>query len=305
MARPLRYIPERSLVEVTTRTIQSRFLLRPSAELNDAILGVIGRAASLYDVGVIAFVIMSNHAHFLLCPANGEQLAKFMAHVNRNISDEAGREHDWAGALWERRYRGIVVVDEQSQVARLRYLLSNGCKEGLVYSPYHWPGVTAVHALVHSAPLVGTWLDRSGMYRAKQRGESVERSEYETSYATVLAPLPCWGHLSAQEYRLRCAEMVADIERETVVLNVLFGRHVLGADAILEQDPHGKPRTISKSRAPMVHAATREARRIFMDAYRAFVAAYRRAAQALREGHSDVKFPANAFPPPGPFVLVT
>ena len=293
------------MVEVTIRTIQSRFLLRPSPELNDAILGVIGRARSLYDVDVIAFVVLSNHAHFLLRPANGEQLAKFMAHVNRNISDEAGREHDWTGALWERRYRGIVVVDEESQVARLRYLLSNGCKENLVISPYHWPGATCAHALVNGAPIVGTWLDRSGMFRARQRGESVEPCDYETRYATVLAPLPCWSHLSPAEYRSRCAEMIADIERETVVRNVLLGSTVVGVDTILEQDPHGKPRTISKSPAPMVHAATREARDIFMEAYRAFVAAYRRAAQALREGHSDVQFPANAFPPAAPFVLVT
>ena len=305
MARPLRYIPERSVVEVTTRTIQSRFLLRPSAELNDLILGVIGRARSLYDVDVIAFVVMSNHAHFLLSPANGEQLAKFMAHVNRNISDEAGREHDWSGALWARRYRGIVVVDEESQVARLRYLLSNGCKEGLVSSPKSWPGATSVHAIIDGGPVVGTWLDRSGMYRARRRGETVERSEFETSYATVLAPLPCWRRLSAEEYRQRCAEMVADIECETAALNARLGRTVLGVDKILAQDPHGKPRTISKSPAPMVHAATEAARELFVEAYRIFVAAYRRAAAALRAGHGNVEFPAYAFPPARPFILVT
>ena len=290
---------------MTTRTIQSRFLLRPSAELNELILGVIGRARSLYEVDVIAFVVLSNHAHFLLCPANGEQLAKFMAHINRNISDEAGRKHDWAGALWERRYRGIVVVDEESQIARMAYILANGCKEGLVSSPYHWPGATSVHAMVNGGPLVGTWVDRSGMYRAKQRGETVDESDFAVSYATALAPLPCWSHLSSEEYRQRCAEMVAEIERETAALNARLGRTVLGVDKILEQDPHGRPRTINKSPAPMVHAATEAARELFMEAYRIFVAAYRRAAAALRAGHGNVEFPAYAFPPARPFVLVT
>ena len=293
------------MVEATTRTIQSRFLLRPSAELNDLLLGVIGRASFLYDVDVHSFVVLSNHIHFLVSPANGEQLAKFMAHVNRNISDEAGRAHDWTGALWDRRYRGIVVVDEESQVARLKYVLQNGCKEGLVESPLAWPGVTSARAMAHGGEVAGTWVDRSGMYRASKAGKRVVRSDFETRYVTPLAPLPCWSHLSAEEYRQRCREMIAEIERETAALNARLGRRVLGVERILSQDPHGKPRSTSKSPAPMVHAATRVAREIFLEAYRVFVAAYRRAAEALRARHAGVEFPGNAFPPAGPFVLMT
>jgi hypothetical protein len=44
MPRPLRFIPEHSLVEITTRTLQGRLLLKPSPELNDLVLGVIGKA---------------------------------------------------------------------------------------------------------------------------------------------------------------------------------------------------------------------------------------------------------------------
>ena len=41
MSRPLRFIPEHALVEVTTRTLQGRLLLKPSPELTDIILGII------------------------------------------------------------------------------------------------------------------------------------------------------------------------------------------------------------------------------------------------------------------------
>jgi hypothetical protein len=43
MPRPLRFIPEHSLAEITTRTLHGRLLLKPSPELNDLVLGVIGR----------------------------------------------------------------------------------------------------------------------------------------------------------------------------------------------------------------------------------------------------------------------
>jgi len=65
MARPLRFIPENSLVEVTTRTFQGKLLLRPSSELTDIIVGIVGKAQTLYGMTIHAFVFMSTHAHFL------------------------------------------------------------------------------------------------------------------------------------------------------------------------------------------------------------------------------------------------
>jgi hypothetical protein len=45
MSRHLRFVPDGgALVEVTCRTIQGRLLLRPSQQLNDIVLGILGRA---------------------------------------------------------------------------------------------------------------------------------------------------------------------------------------------------------------------------------------------------------------------
>lgn len=55
MLRPSRFIIPGQMVEVTMRSIQSRDLLRPSRELNEVILAVLGRALHLYDVELHAF----------------------------------------------------------------------------------------------------------------------------------------------------------------------------------------------------------------------------------------------------------
>ena len=146
MARPLRFVPPNALVEVTTRTVHGRFLLRPSAEVNDMILGIIGRAQTLYPVRVHAFVVLSNHVHALLSVDDAAQLAAFMAFINGNIAREIGRLHEWRHRFWARRYRAIVVADDLAAVARLRYILQNGCKEGLVDRPGDWPGLSCVRA---------------------------------------------------------------------------------------------------------------------------------------------------------------
>ena len=54
--------------------------------------------------------------------------------------------------------------------------------------------------------------------------------------------------------------------------------------------------------APLVHAASRKVRRALYEGYRAFVAAYREAADRLRAGDRAVVFPAGSFPPALPFV---
>jgi hypothetical protein len=266
------------------------------------VLGVIGRALSLYEVKLHAFAVMSNHVHLLMSPRDAEQLAAAMRHISRNISDEVGRLHGWSGPMWSRRYRAIVVADEASQVARLRYVLAHGCKEGLVARPAEWPGASCVEALVDGVALRGQWRDRSAEYEARRSGSEYDPEAYEAWYPVPLAPLPCWRGLSAEEHQRRCAELVADIERETAAVNRERGREPMGAAGVLAQHPHAGPRSSHHSPAPLVHAATRAARRAFAAAYRAFVDAFRAAADKLRAGVRDVAFPLGAFPPPRPFV---
>src|SRR5215217_8598201 len=80
MARLLRFIPDNaSLVEVTTRTIQSRLLLTPTPQLNRIIIGALARAGRRYKVGVVAFAFLSNHFHLLVRVKDVEQLAPCMA----------------------------------------------------------------------------------------------------------------------------------------------------------------------------------------------------------------------------------
>ena len=54
------------IVEITARTVHGRYLLRPSALVNELILGVVGRGQAMYDVELFAFVFLSNHLHLLM-----------------------------------------------------------------------------------------------------------------------------------------------------------------------------------------------------------------------------------------------
>jgi hypothetical protein len=302
--RPLRFIPnDGALVEVTTRTLHSRYLLRSSPELDEIIVGVLGRAQRLYGVRVCGYLFLSSHYHLLLDVDDARQLGLFMAYVNSNLAREVSRLHRWPEKIWSRRYQGIVISDEEAaQIARLRYLLANGCKEGLVARPQNWPGVHVAKALIQGEDLTGTWFDRTQEYAARNRGETFDRLQYATPETLYLSPLPCWKHLADEAWRTRALSLIQEIAAETEAQLSRTGSQPLGAAAILSQHPHHRPKAQKRSPAPLFHAFSSAARRELWEAYRLFVGAYRQAAEKLRAGNRDAVFPLGSFPPALPFV---
>ena len=49
MGRDIRYIPPHSLQHVTDVTFQNRRFLRPSKDVNERLIGILGRAQKKYD----------------------------------------------------------------------------------------------------------------------------------------------------------------------------------------------------------------------------------------------------------------
>jgi REP element-mobilizing transposase RayT len=306
MSRGLRFVPEGgALVEVTVRTIQSRMLLRPGPAVNEIILGVLGRAQQLYPVRCCSVVFLGNHWHALLQVDDALQLARFMQHVDGNLSAEIGRKelHDWQGAMWSRRYQSIVVSGEEAaQVERLRYHLAHGVKEGLVDQVKRWPGVHFAKSILGGKPLKGLWFNRTEEFAARNRGEDFGRLKYAEEEELSLSQLPCWAHLTTEQYRERIAELVEEIEAEARADRQARGVEPLGVEAILRQDPHTRPNQTKKSPAPACHAASKAFRKRFWEEYSAFVADFREAAEKLKRGEWPVRFPLGSFPPGLPFV---
>ena len=304
MPRRIRFIPEGgALVEVTTRTIHGRFLLKPSRELRSIVIGVLARAKSLYPVDVHAFVFLSNHYHLLLSVEDAKRLSHFMNYLNSNLAREAGRLYGWNEKFWSRRYQAIVVSsEEKAQVGRLQYILSHGCKEGLVSKPGDWPGANSVGALTVGSPLNGLWFDRTKEYEARVRCERHHRTRFASRVGIQLTPLPCWADLSVEQQRRRAREVVARVEEDTRKHHTHSGSRPPGPVSVLSQHPHDCPRALKKKQAPAFHAATRAVRLEMVEAYRWFVGSYREAAAKLREGDRMAKFPSGSFPPRLPFV---
>jgi hypothetical protein len=300
MGRDLRYIPEGDgLVEITDRCFQSRFLLRPSPRLEAVFVGALARTSRRYGIGVVDYRVLSNHFHILVICHETWRLAAFMRDFESKLAKEVQRLHDWTGTVFPHRYRPIPISNEsEAQIARLRYLLEQGVKEGLVTSPRHWPGAHGTRALLTGEPARGIWIDRTAQYRALQRGEEAGERAFTEDEELDLVPLPCWRDLDPAERRRKVRCLVRAIETQAAERAKATGRPVLGRRAILRQHPHASPAVETSSPAPRFHAASKRVRDQLRRSYYAFLDSYRTAAAALHAGRFEqVHFPPGAIPP--------
>ena len=304
MSRDLRFLPHpHATVEITQRTLQGRALLRPSKQLNLLVVGCLARAQKKTGALVHAVAVLSNHFHLLATFETVEQMSRFMGHLNTNLSKEVGTLHDWQGPLFAGRYHSIPLSREPAaQVERLRYILGQGTKEGLVASPRDWPGVHSAKALATDEPLQGVWVDRTKLYAARRKDRKARASDFSRDQALTLAPLPCWADLEAAERCRLVAALVEEIESETRARHEMAGTQPVGASQIRRRHPPHRTRIAQRRPKPRFHAVTRAARDALLEAYRHFLIAYRTAADRLASGEVGVSFPGGSWPSRLPFV---
>ncbi len=313
MSEVIHYFEPYSLVEVTTVTIGNRRLMSPSEEVNKIIAGVFGKAQRKYEMRMCDIKVMSSHYHAILQPRDAGHLARFMNFVNTNLSKELGKLYGIEGPKFQSYHLIPVSDEEEAQVDRLRYLISNSVKEHLVERPEQWPGIHGVTARPDSVSppgspqgdrplLMGRWYNRSREYAELQRTGEADPEELATDERIVLSPLPCWKHLSEEEYDRRVAEIVEVVVAEAAQERRLTGQKVAGVKKILRTKPLSYPKTVEKSPKPRFHAFRKSVYKQMWEAYSWVLAAFREAADRLRDGDRDVVFPEGTHPPNLPFV---
>ena len=79
---------------------------------------------------------------------------------------------NWPDGIWADRYRSIPISDEPAaQVDRLRYVLAQGVKEGLVAKVDEWPGISMLDAVLEGKPIRGTCYQACGGQMTSRKGE--------------------------------------------------------------------------------------------------------------------------------------
>ena len=295
--------PRPTTVETVTRCFQASFLLRAGPTVNARILGCLAKAQQLYEVDLHGFVFMSGHYHLCATYDDPEQMALFHGHLNTNLSKEVGRLREWQGSLFHERYNHVEISEEvESQLGRLNYLFTQGCKEGLVASPLDWPGPSSTRSLVMGEPVYGEWIDRTEYGKALRRGEELSEQDFAEILEVKLSPIPALAHLSKQNYRKVMLGLVRQVEDETAAMHRMAGSRPAGVGAVLSRDPRDRPKEMKRSRRPWFHAFSEDMKQAMRAALILIASQYAVASARLRAGDRHATFPVHTFPPGLPFV---
>jgi len=293
--RDPRFVHESSLVEISARTVGGRFLLTPTEALRSWILGALGRVLSREAVDLHAFSFMSNHWHALLSVLDAGALARFIQGVHSSVAIGVNRLFGWDGKVWKR--ASVIAVAHDVEQERLRYVMSQGTKEGLVAGPLDWPGANSNRALCGLETLEGLWRDRDLAAQIRRgggasAGREPSDAEVTTRYPIDLAPIPTWRGISLDERHARALVIVKSIKLEALDRFVQpLGVDVVSGIKIETQSPRKKT-----TRAPDILTNDPEVRRAFRLEKREFAHARRQSSLELR-AHGSTAVPAMTFPP--------
>lgn len=89
---------------------------------------------------VHAYVLMTNHVHFLVTGHEEGALSKLMQHLGRRYCRYVNRSYHRSGALYEGRFKSSLVESEAYFLECMRYVELNPVRAGMVAHPsqYRW-----------------------------------------------------------------------------------------------------------------------------------------------------------------------
>jgi putative transposase len=112
--------------------------------------------AEEYEIALHAWVMMSNHFHFLLTPKHPRTISIFMQKLKGSYTQHYNKKYNRSGTLWEQRFRQLLADGQRYILELYRYIELNPVRAGMVKGPrqYHWSSFHTNAWGLHSYGLV-------------------------------------------------------------------------------------------------------------------------------------------------------
>jgi putative transposase len=138
-------------------------------------LSLVHQRLAKYDAAVHAYVLMTNHIHLLMTPAEPAGIGRVMQGVGQTYAQYVNRRYGRTGGLWDGRFRSALVDTDSYLLTLHRYIEANPVRAAMVGHPrdYRWSSYRA-NAEDRADPLV----TRHALVAALGRDEDERRQAY-------------------------------------------------------------------------------------------------------------------------------
>lgn len=175
---------------------------------------LLGSAAIAQGCSIHAYVLMGNHVHVLLTPAEAGSASRMMKQLGERYVPKFNERHGRTGTLWEGRFKSAVVDSDSYFLRCHRYIELNPVRAGMVTHPRDYPWSSyranaegAGSFLLTAHPVYLALADDDGERLAAYRtyfGAELRDSELHLIRGSINSGIP-----------LGDGGFVADLERQT------------------------------------------------------------------------------------------
>lgn len=105
----------------------------------------LGQTLKRYRVRLHAYVLMTNHVHLLMTPADEQGISNLMSVLGKYYVMYINHTYRRSGTLWEGRHKSSLVNAEEYLLRCYRYIELNPVRAGVVASPENYPWSSYCH----------------------------------------------------------------------------------------------------------------------------------------------------------------
>ena len=211
MARPLRIEFPGAIYHVTARGDRRESIFDSDTD-RATLLHILGDAMLRFEGRLLAFCLMGNHFHLVLCTQRAN-LSQTMRHVNGVYTQTFNHRHTQVGHVFQGRFKAILVDSDAYLLQVCRYVDLNPVRAQLVDDPAVWRWSSyRMHIGLDKSP---DWLD-SGTLLQQLLGRSMHtpqdirlaRKMYAKFVSAADRDIPLWERSLRQQIYLGDAAFV-------------------------------------------------------------------------------------------------
>ena len=138
-------------------------------------LKCLGECASSRGCSIHAYVLMDNHVHLLLTPAETGAASAMLQDLGRRYVRNFNLVHERTGTLWEGRFKSNLIDSERYYLTCHRYIELNPVRAGMVSAPGDYPWSSHRH---YASATFNHLITEHGIYRDLGRSPEERRQAF-------------------------------------------------------------------------------------------------------------------------------
>lgn len=143
MPRKNRNLFDKILCHHMVQGINKEYIFETNEE-KEKYLELLKKYYKQFEIDIIAYCIMNNHAHMMLYSQEIENISKFMKQVNSIYAMYYNKKKNRVGYVYRNRFKSVPIMTREQMYTCIKYIHMNPVKAGIVekeeqykYSSYH------------------------------------------------------------------------------------------------------------------------------------------------------------------------